>query len=300
MKLYDDTILEGAIDIHVHIGPDYMPRYADALTLAEEAAACGMRGLVTKCHLCNTVAASHAATQAVPGVEVFGSVTLNGTVGGLSPRTVITSVKSGAKVVWLPTVDAKYAYDKAADGHWIRHYVNGSTFGYPFELLTVTDETGALKPEVLEIMRVCKDYKVALCSGHVSPAECVALARAARDMGFAQLEITHANAWVEDFTMEVLRELADCGAWISLSYGACSPHNGRQDPEEIVDIIKTIGAGRCIMMTDYGQVNSPSPAQGLRVFYYLMKKLGISADELSLMIRANPARLLGLEDADAE
>lgn len=48
------------------------------------------------------------------------------------------------------------------------------------------------------------------------------------------------------------------------------------------------------MMTDYGQVNSPSPVQGLRVYYYLMRKLGVTPRELDLMIRENPARMLGL------
>ena len=81
-----------------------------------------------------------------------------------------------------------------------------------------------------------------------------------------------------------------------MSYGACSPHNGRQDPAEIVEIIRGVGAENCIMMTDYGQVNSPSPVQGMRVFYYLKKSLGISQKELDMMLKTNPARLLNIED----
>ena len=30
MTFIDDTILKGAIDLHVHVGPDYSPRYSDA------------------------------------------------------------------------------------------------------------------------------------------------------------------------------------------------------------------------------------------------------------------------------
>ena len=48
-------------------------------------------------------------------------------------------------------------------------------------------------------------------------------------------------------------------------------------------------------MTDYGQINAPSPAQGMRVFYYLMLKMGITKEELELMMKKNPAFLLGLE-----
>ena len=67
MKLYDDTVLKDAIDIHIHVGPDYMPRYADAITLAEEARDAGMKAIVVKCHLTSTVGAAQAACQAVPG-----------------------------------------------------------------------------------------------------------------------------------------------------------------------------------------------------------------------------------------
>lgn len=223
MKLYDDTVLKDAIDIHIHVGPDYMPRYADALTLAEEAWAAGMRGIVIKCHLTSTVGAAHAAMQAVPEVAVFGSISLNETVGGLSPRSVQAAVRSGAKVVWLPTTDAQYAMDKAKEGHWIRHYVNGSNFGYDCNRLTVTDQSGALKPEVKEIVQICQDNRTVLCSGHISPGECLAVAKYAKEIGFDKVEITHANTWVEDFTNDVLKEPVSYGAVVSLSYGACSP-----------------------------------------------------------------------------
>ena len=70
MRLYDETVLQGAIDIHVHVGPDYMPRYADSFTLAEEAGEVGMRAVVIKNHLSSTVEAAHAANLKVPEVQV--------------------------------------------------------------------------------------------------------------------------------------------------------------------------------------------------------------------------------------
>ena len=59
--------------------------------------------------------------------------------------------------------------DKAGEGHWIGHYVNGSNFGYPCARLSVTDGEGQLKEEVKEIIRICKEYDVLLCSGHIGP-----------------------------------------------------------------------------------------------------------------------------------
>lgn len=62
-----------------------------------------------------------------------------------------------------------------------------------------------------------------------------------------------------------------------------------------MEIIREIGAEHVVLMTDYGQINAPSPAQGMRVFYYLMLKMGITKEELELMMKKNPAFLLGLE-----
>ncbi|MDR2006397.1 MAG: DUF6282 family protein [Acidaminococcales bacterium] len=294
MKLYDDKVLNGAIDIHIHAGPDYMPRYADSVTLAQEAAACGMRAIVTKCHLFPTVGAAAVACELVPQVKTFGSISLNETAGGLSPRSVMAAVLTGAKVIWLPTVDSKYNLEKAKQGHWIKHYVNSSSFGYHTGRLSVTDEEGRLLPAAQEILRICKEKEAALCSGHISPQECLAVAREAKKISFSHFEITHANAWPDDFTPPVLSELVENGALVSISYGVCSPRNGRQDPEEIAALIKALGAQNCIIMTDYGQVTSPSPVQGLRAFYYLLKASGITESELNLMLKENPARLLYL------
>jgi hypothetical protein len=294
MRLYDDEVLKDAVDIHIHAGPDYMPRYADPATLAQEAAACGMRAIVVKCHLFPTIGAAAAACELVPQVKTIGSISLNETVGGLSPRSVMAAALSGAKVVWLPTVDSRYNLEKARQGHWIKHYVNSSSFGYHASRLSVMDEEGCLLAPVREILRICKEKEVALCSGHISPQECLAVAKEAKEIGFSHFEITHANAWLDDFTLPVLSGLVENGALISISYGVCSPRNGRQNPEEIAALIKALGAQNCIIMTDYGQVTSPSPVQGLRAFYYLLKAVGIAEDELNLMLKANPARLLYL------
>ena len=70
MTFIDDTILKGAIDLHVHGGPDYSPRYSDAIRLAREAAAAGMRAIVIKKHLASTVGEAYEASQVVPEVSV--------------------------------------------------------------------------------------------------------------------------------------------------------------------------------------------------------------------------------------
>ena len=80
--------LKGAIDIHIHVGPDYIPRYGDSVKLAAEASNHGMRAIVIKQHLASTVASAHLANNAVGGTMVLGGTSLNEPTGGFNPRTV--------------------------------------------------------------------------------------------------------------------------------------------------------------------------------------------------------------------
>ena len=290
----DYSMLEDSIDLHIHVGPDYVPRYGDSITLAQEASKVKMKAIVIKGHLNSTVAAAQAANRVVEGIKVFGGLALNEPSGEFNARAVVSVAKSGGKMIWLPTVDAEYALKKAEQGHWIKHYVNGSLFGFQRKGMNILDEKHELKEEVYQILLICKEYDMILGTGHISPQEALALAKKSREVGFEKLEVTHPNAWLEDFTLEVLKELTNLGATLSLSYGVCSPHNGRQDPNEIVNVIRKIGAEHCCLITDYGQVTSPSPIEGYRVFCQLLMNMGISRDEIIMMTRTNPARLLSL------
>lgn len=291
----DTSFLKDCIDLHIHVGPDYIPRYGDSIKLATEASHVGMKAIIVKQHLASTVASACLATNVVRGTLVFGGIALNEPVGGLNPRSVITAAKSGGKMIWLPTVDAEYAIKKAKKGHWIKHYVNGSVFGCERKSINILNEDGELKSEVKDILKICKEYDIILGSGHISPEESIALAKESASIGYKKLEITHPNAWLEDFTIQVMKELTDLGATLTLSYGACSTHTGRQDIREIVSIIKEIGAQHCCLITDYGQTVNASPVEGYRVFYQHLLNYGIPDEDLNLMARVNPSRLLGLD-----
>ena len=294
MKGIDTQGLVGAIDMHVHCVPDYVPRYADAIDLATEAAEAGMRGIVIKSHLIPTIGSAQLANQVVEGTTIWGSVALNNPAGGLNPRTVIANAKAGAREFWLPTIDAAFGYKKAMEGHWIKNYNGGGNFNREIEYMTVTDEKGELKPEVMDIVDICKEYGVCLASGHISPEETLAVAKYAHEVGYTQFDVTHPNIWPE-YTFDIMKELADLGGTLSIAYGCTLPHNGGVHPQYLVDIVKHVGAEHCTMITDFGQVYSPSPVEGFRVFRALMKRFGCDERELDLMMKVNPARMLGLD-----
>ena len=46
----DLELLQGAVDIHIHHGPDLYPRIQDPIELAQDAKAAGMRAVCLKTH----------------------------------------------------------------------------------------------------------------------------------------------------------------------------------------------------------------------------------------------------------
>ena len=102
--------LSGAIDMHAHSDPDGIPRKIDAVDLARLAKERGMRAIVIKNHYEPTQSLAYIIRKVVPGIEVFGGISLDLTVGGVNPAAVewMTKVKGGyGRVVWMPTFDSE-------------------------------------------------------------------------------------------------------------------------------------------------------------------------------------------------
>jgi imidazolonepropionase-like amidohydrolase len=63
----------------------------------------------------------------------------------------------------------------------------------------------------------------------------------------------------------------------------------------MVKAIRHIGAEHCIISTDLGQYYNPPPAEGMRMFMALLLKHGITENEIMLMAKVNPSKLLDLD-----
>src|ERR1035437_9481055 len=77
--------LEGVVDIHVHTAPDSVARSIDAIDLAKLAESRGMRAIVLKNHYEPTASMAYLVHKVVPGIQVFGGIDLNLSVGGMNP-----------------------------------------------------------------------------------------------------------------------------------------------------------------------------------------------------------------------
>jgi hypothetical protein len=283
-----DKLLSGSIDMHLHIGPDEMDARLTGLEAAKQAAEVGMKAIVLKNHSYPTSPVAAVVKDLVPEVEVFGAVCMDYEIGGLNIDALEKHARIGAKVVWMPTFSSKNSRDKMrALGLRLK--------GEGFSILS---DKGKLVPEIGPILDIIKQHDMVLASGHMSPAEIFALVEAARKKQIEKIVITHpSDAEFMEVTLSVeeLRQLAGMGAYIEQTTVTLLPTEFCHSPQKRVETIKTIGVEHCIMSTDLGQYWNPYPAEGFRLFMAILLRNGLSLEDIELMAKKNPARLLGIE-----
>jgi hypothetical protein len=121
------TILHGAIDLHCHSGPSMIPRKLDHLEAARNGASIGLRAIVVKDHHLTCLREIYFFDKYMldgTGVQLFGGVPLNNSVGGLNPYAVDLGRKMGAKIVWMPTVSAKEIFGVVIEPETLKLDIN--------------------------------------------------------------------------------------------------------------------------------------------------------------------------------
>jgi hypothetical protein len=278
--------LSGAADLHCHFGPDaHRARSVSGLEAAQEAAQAGHAAVVLKSHDYPTAPLAALIDQLVPDIRVFGGVCCDREVGGVNPAAVETSLRLGAKVVWLPTLSSRQD---------VRNGV-AEQLGIPGPGLTVIDEdTGKLLPETEEILGLVEQHDAILATGHVSTEEHLVVARAFGQRG--RLLVTHAREDLAgpNLTEEQCVMLADLGATIELCAMTCIGALASRPVSDLASCARAVGPARCTLATDYGQASNPHPAAGLSGFAEALVAEGVTPEDVRLMACTNPTRLLGL------
>lgn len=271
--------LQGAIDFHAHGDPDGTARKIDVIDLAKAARAAGMRAIVIKNHYEPTASLAYVVRKVVPGIEVFGGISLDLTVGGVNPAAVewMTKIKGGyGKVVWLPTFDSEAQVKRDKQNR-------------PFASVT---RDGKILPEVLQVMALAARHDLVLETGHSAPRESLQIIAEARRLGVKHILVTHAmTSPGGPMTLADMQEAAKLGALLELVY---SPLTDTQLQME-AEAIRSIGAASFVLSSDLGQPANPLHTDGLAAMYKGLMRKGISAADIDVMARKNPARLLGLD-----
>jgi hypothetical protein len=274
--------LNGVIDIHAHSGPDSVPRSIDAVDLAKLAKARGMRGLVLKNHYEPTASLAYVVRRIVPGIEVFGGIDLNRSVGGVNPAAVerMVLMKGGyGRVVWFPTFDAE-------------NQVKFSKQDRPFVSVS---RNGALLPETKAVIALAAKNHLMLETGHSSAEEGLMIVREAKRQGVEHVVVTHAMVAPVHMTLAQMREAVHLGAWLEFVYNGVTGTGKEYEMSDYAKAIREVGAKACILSSDMGQVGNPLHPDGLAAFYAGLLKEGISQADIDMMSKTNPATALGLK-----
>jgi Family of unknown function (DUF6282) len=282
--------VEGLIDFHLHTAPDVFGRALDD----EEGAALyhdnGIEAVVMKSHVVPTADRAWLLRKHQPAVKAFGGVVLNASVGGINPDAVqwMWRMQGGfGRVVWFPTFDAD---------HHVKHFKDA-----PEGIKVLGADGNVLRP-VRDVLKICAQQKLVVCTGHLSPAEALAVARAAREAGCDRIVVTHSEFEVVNLSAEEMKQAAALGAKMEIC--AMGPLMGpaahlpwmrswRQVPvKESADRIKAVGAEHFLLATDLGQTGNPSPPDGYKLLVGGLLAEGITKDQIRTMGREVPGRLL--------
>lgn len=286
----------GAIDLHIHSGPDVIERIGTSVDIARAAAAAGMRAIVLKDHAYPSFLKAGLTDQVVEGIRVFGGITLNATVGGLSLRTVKGAIAGGTRVVMFPTCDTAMTVKRQQNNDLPPSPMSAHGFGLPFVALRTVDDDGKVVPDVEDILRLLADHPhIIMSNGHLPQDEAVPLFERAAELGVRRLVIEHPNSHPHFFGEESLRRLIDLGAVMNLSPNAYNPIMGKRNFSEVVEFIQKYGAEHCALITDGGQPFNPMPPIGLGIFCEMLYKQGITLEQITTMTKDVPASLLDLD-----
>ncbi len=287
MKPYE--LLEGAIDLHIHAGPDIFPRDLDEADVAQQAEEIGMEAVLFKSHFTTNADRVYMLRKRFEGVGLYGSVVLNKSVGGINPEAVFAALNLDAMRVEMPTVDSRQHIQRLGRTYpWSKIQLPET------EGMTILNEEGGLIPEVRQVAELVAAHDAILATGHLTVPEMLALIEEARDAGVKKILVTHAELDVVSVSKEDQKRMADMGAYIEHSFTPCTHLRQRLDPRRIVEAIEHVGSERCVMSSDMGQPVNPVPREGFRMFVKTMLHLGISQGDIDIMIRENPAKFLGI------
>jgi hypothetical protein len=262
----------------------------------------GYRGVMFKQHLLGANRIEYVR-QAVPGIEIFGGIALNHYVGGLNPYAVSSCITFGGKEVKFPNIHAQHHFNVFGEGGYASIGIESSGSAAVEEKLeklltgiTIFDEKGAVLSEVNTILEIAAEADIGVETGHLSPQESMALIKAAKQAGVKKIWVTHVN-WFSLFhySPEDITAFADQGAFIEVVAAFAIPsYEATREAEYTAEIIKTVGAQRCVMATDFGTGGRYNPIEAMRVFIRAMMREGIKKEDIDIMTKENPAVLLGL------
>ena len=240
-----------------------------------------MRALVLKNHFAPTAADAYYVSKVVPGIQIFGGVDLNLSMGGMNSAAVekmAQTTGSHGKFVWMATADTCAGVAKAKQQR----------------PCVAVARDGELLPETKAVIATIAKYNLVMATGHNSAEEDLMLIREARKQGITHIVVTHAMLTPTLMTIPQMQEAAKLGAYIEFVYNGLIGASKAYDFADYAKAIRAVGPEHCILSSDMGQPPNPLHPDGLELFFAGLKKEGLTQTDIDLMSKVNPSQLLSL------
>ena len=290
-----NSLLQDAYDLHVHSAPDVLPRKMDDVEMAERIILAGMKGYAIKSHYFCTSERAEIIRKIFPSCNAIGTITLNSSVGGINPMAVEMAGRSGAKLVWFPTVDSEHELEHLAHSpseklpYWAKIKEQMKAEGVLSPTICIL-KNGKLMDEVFGVLDIIAKYNMILATSHVSKPEAFALVKAARERKVERIIITHVDFPSTFYSVEEQKEFLKSGAFMEHCY--TTPATGKVAWEIAIEQIRAIGPERVVIGTDLGQLTGVFPDEGLALYAEKLVAHGFSENDVRTMIVKNPGLLV--------
>jgi hypothetical protein len=276
--------LDGAIDVHVHADPcSLIPRSQDFTDVALDCARAGMRAVVRKDHLYSTVGEAHAIQRHIDHLVATGA---------LQNRIEIYG--------GIPT---RFAAEPALIKDALRFKELKKIWANPVGGVALVED-GKVKPAVLDLIAMARDHGIGINIG--PPNHSAAYGGIDDYEGMAPLVEAVARIGatacldhpLSSFDVDEIEKLTPPGVYAGLFCFPSLPSIIKaplSDPAETLELVRRLGPARCVVASDVGTLLEPSTMESLRLMIRFLLGLGLSTHDVDVMLKVNPAKLIGLE-----
>ncbi|MEV8454161.1 DUF6282 family protein [Streptomyces sp. NPDC052095] len=276
------------IDVHYHAGPDAYVRRHTATGSGSVYAGHG-GWVVLKNHLGSTAAQAWEARK--QGLPVSGSIVLNDLAGGFDPRAVEQAViqhgdDSGLRlIVHLPTVTGRTHRSRLTRTPSHPLLAGGQ------RPLTVTDDSGALRGDVRELLRAARDLPVVISTGHADGHEVRLLVDEAVRLDLPRLMLNQPANPMTGLTCKDLVEVATAEqVWTEQT--ALTRLLGYQDATDFADVLSLLP--RTVYSSDLGQPSQMDIGPWLDWSRTAFHEAGLTPERIVEVTRTAPLDMLSL------
>jgi hypothetical protein len=216
----------------------------------------------------------------------------------MNPLAVEIAAREGARIVWLPTLDAANHREKHADlppgatpPMWLALQRDLDSRGITVDPVPVLDDAGQPLPATAEVLRLAARHQLVVATGHLSAREARAAAQAALAAGVRHVIVTHPEFPQQDMALDDQVALAGQGAFLERCF--TTPYTGKYDWPRMADNIRATGPAQTIITTDLGQPANPPVEDGLALMADALHGAGFTDEEITTMTVTNSRLLAG-------